>query len=127
MIYDYKCQLCEAQITDVYNKIADRKTNAPQHCGEPMSIVILQAPFGFVDNMKDYMCPITNVGITTRNQRNEMMKRENVIDANDHLSTKKQRDAKVAKVEATRALAEKHSPAGVQNQVDKWARKELDL
>ena len=127
MIYDYKCHECDAIIEDVYNSIEQRKSNAPVHCGEPMHITHLVAPWGYVDNMEEYMCPITNVGITTRTQRNEMMAREGVIDANDHLSTKKQRDAKVAKVEATRALAEKHSPRGVQNQVDQWARKELDL
>ena len=127
MIYDYRCHECGAIALDVYNRIADRKTNAPVHCDKPMEIAILTAPWGYVDNMAEYMCPITNVGITTRRQRNEMMAREGVIDANDHLSSKKQRDAKVAQVEATRALAEKHRPAGLQNQVDTWARKELDL
>jgi len=127
MIYDYECGQCGAQELDVYNRIADYKTNAPDCCGEKMEIRIFSAPMGYVDNMEEYMCPITNVGITTRRQRNEMMAREGVVDANDMLKSRAFRDKQEAKLAETRKMIEEHRPEQLQNQVDGWAKKQLDL
>jgi hypothetical protein len=127
MIYDYKCGQCGAVKLDVFNSISERRTNAPECCDDKMDIAIFTAPYGFVDNMEEYMCPITNVGITTRRQRNEMMAREGVVDANDMLKSRAFRDKQEAAVKAQREMIEAHRPKDLQDQVDGWAKKELDL
>lgn len=131
MMYDYECKSCGLRQLDIYNRIDDRKKNAPVCCDKAMEIVILTAPYGFVDNMEEYMCPVTMQGVTTRRQRNEIMAREKLIDANDFMKTPEQRKAQVEKVEDDRKMIakeqEKLAKAGVIDQVDSWAKKELDL
>jgi hypothetical protein len=127
MIYDYKCGQCGKVALDIVSSIADRKKNAPDCCDGKMDIAIFVPPMGFVDNMEEYMCPITNVGITTRRQRNEMMAREGVVDANDMLKSRAFRDKQEAAVKAQREMIEAHRPKDLQDQVDGWAKKELDL
>lgn len=91
MLYDYQCKACGAVQLNVINKIADRRTNAPECCGEKMIIIITQAPYGYIDREVRYICPVTQKEVTTRKQRNEIMAREGLVDANDFKMTHQQR------------------------------------
>ena len=94
MLYDYKCNKCGDEVEAV-NKIDERRTNAPICCNYQMALIIKQAPMGFMDREVHYICPVTNKGVTTRRQRNEIMAREGLVDANDlkqsHKDRKKER------------------------------------
>jgi 3-keto-L-gulonate-6-phosphate decarboxylase len=56
-----------------------------------------------------------------------MMAREGVVDANDMLKSRAFRDKQEAAVKAEREMIEAHRPKDLQDQVDGWAKKELDL
>jgi hypothetical protein len=75
----------------VVNTVEMRNTNAPVCCGQHMPIVIKSAPYSYIDREVRYVCPVTNAEVTTRRQRNEIMARENLIDANDFARTFEQR------------------------------------
>lgn len=62
-----------------------------------MGMIIKQAPMGFVDREINYKCPVTNQPVTSRKARNEIMARNNLIDANDLGSSHGQRRAAKAK------------------------------
>ena len=127
MLYDYICKTCGTEQDSVYNKIAERHTNAPQCCGGGMVIQHKVAPYGYVDNMQEYRCPVTGEGVTTRTQRNEIMAREGLIDANDILNSdahrKKQHDA----VRREYKKNQEAEPKELRKQVDNWATKTLGL
>ena len=99
MLYDYRCTHCGAERLNVHNSIANRKTNAPECCGDKMTIIITAAPMGFVDREIHYKCPVTNQEVTSRRQRNEIMARNNLMDANDFKDSikKKMRKSKQEK------------------------------
>lgn len=121
MIYDYKCRACGGQRLNVYNRIDDRKTNAPECCGDRMEIFITAAPYGFVDREISYRCPVTNEGVTSRKQRNEIMAREGLVDANDMVNHKTIQ-SRIKKQEEMQALVDKHKgPAEVEKKVLEWA------
>lgn len=121
MIYDYQCRACGGQRLNVYNRIGEYKTNAPECCGSKMEILITAAPYGFVDREIHYKCPVTNQGVTSRKQRNEIMAREGLVDAND-LVNHKTIAARRKQHEEMQALVEKHrGPREVEDQVLKWA------
>jgi hypothetical protein len=48
-----------------------------------MEIIIKKAPMGFVDREVNYICPVTNQQVTSRRKRNDIMARNNLVDAND--------------------------------------------
>lgn len=127
MLYDYECRTCGKRQLNVVNRIAERKTNAPDCCGEKMSIIILAAPMGFVDNMEEYWCPVTGEGVTSRRQRNEIMKREGLLDANDFLKSDEERKKQSDEWAAKKKKLDEAKPKEVQEYVDNWAMKELGL
>lgn len=127
MIYDYECRTCGKRQLNVVNRIAERKTNAPECCGDRMGIIILAAPMGFVDNMEEYICPVTGQGVTTRRQRNEIMKREGLLDANDFLKSDEDRKKQSDEWAAKKKKLDEQKPKEVQQQVDEWATRTLGL
>ena len=106
MIYDYLCRTCGSE-TEAVNRISERRTNAPVCCDERMDIIIKTAPMGFVDREIHYWCPATNKPITSRRPRNEMMKREGLVDANDIVNHKTIK-ARVKEHEKRKEIVEKH-------------------
>lgn len=83
-IYEYRCNECGAEL-EAARMIEQRRTHAPVCCGKPTQIEIRTPRHGYVDNMEEYLCPVTRQGVTTRRQRNEIMAREGLVDANDFL------------------------------------------
>ena len=118
MLYDYRCKHCGTERDDVYNSIDTRHTNAPVCCYAPMEIVIKTAPYGFVDRDIRYRCPVTNEGVTSRKQRNEIMARESLIDAND-IVNKKTIAARTKEAERVKKIVEDNRNPEVQKYVDK--------
>lgn len=87
-------------------------------CDDRMDIVIKSAPYGFVEREVFYKCPVTNQGVTSRRQRNEIMAREGLIDAND-LVNKKTIKARIKKHEKMREIAEQHrAPEALRKEVE---------
>lgn len=121
MIYDYQCRSCGGRRLNVYNRILERRTNAPECCGGRMDIIITAAPMGFVDREIHYRCPVTNEGVTTRRQRNNIMAREGLVDAND-IVNHKTIAKRVQQHEERKAFVEKHrGPKQVEEKVWRWA------
>lgn len=104
--YDYKCHSCGHE-QESFNRMNECRTNAPTCCGEGMDIIIKQAPMGFVDRPIEYICPVTSTPVTTRRQRNEIMKREGLVDANDLVNSKTIKD-RAKKHEEKQAWIDKH-------------------
>lgn len=100
-IYEYRCLECGAELEAV-NTIDQRRSHAPFCCGVQTQIEIRSPRQGYVDNMEEYICPVTRKPITTRRQRNYVMEENYLIDANDYLQTDEQRAAKAAKAQAER-------------------------
>ena len=100
-IYEYRCLECGAELEAV-REIEQRRTHAPLCCGQLTQIEIRTPRQGYVDNMAEYICPVTRKPITTRRQRNYVMEENYLIDANDYLQTDEQRAAKAAKAQAER-------------------------
>lgn len=125
MLYDYLCMNCGHQ-EERHNKIDERKTNAPVCCGEPMNIVILKAPMGFVDNMEAYKCVATGEVITSRRQRRYVMEKGDYIDANDFKKTPEQRRAEKAKKQAELKAIRDEIPAELQAAMKTEIKREAD-
>ena len=113
MLYDYKCSTCGRE-TEAINRIEERHSHAPVCCETSMKLVITKAPYGWVDREVRYVCPVTNKGVTNRRQRNEIMARENLVDANDVFPTREKRleakakeQQKIAAIRAEEAKASK--------------------
>lgn len=125
MLYDYRCSECNT-VTERANSVANRHTNAPECCGQKMGIAIfLSAPIGFVDNMEEYVCPVTMQGVTSRKQRNEIMAREGLISANDFYKPKSFRDKQEKKTADLKKQMDERPPELVE-QVNAWARKQVE-
>jgi len=92
MLYDYQCKQCNRE-TEAINRIAERNTHAPVCCEQPMQIIIKSAPMAFMDRDIHYICPVTNQEVTTRRQRNNIMAREGLVDANDVVAPESERKA----------------------------------
>lgn len=78
--YVYQCECGER--TERINRIADRHIYAPFHCEQPMRIVP-QAPMVSVQAEANYRCPATGEVITSRRQRQYVMQKNGLIDADD--------------------------------------------
>lgn len=81
-VYVYKCDKCESR-KDHYNRIADMEEKAPRCCGQRMGIEIQAPMMATVDNMPAYECPVTGQYVTSRKQRNEIMRRHDLVEAGD--------------------------------------------
>lgn len=80
-IYHYKCSECGKE-ADEYNKINDRKDNAPK-CHGKMALVIIPpqiAPVLGGGSIPGYKCPVTGKFVTSRKERREIMKRNNLVE-----------------------------------------------
>lgn len=126
MIYDYKCPECGSERDSVYNTIAERHTQAPECCSGRMEIIHKVAPMGFVDREIRYICPVTGDGVTTRKQRNEIMAREGLVDANDFKQTFEQRAAAKAKKQAELKAIEDEIPKELKSTMQKHIKKRAD-
>lgn len=81
MIYPYRCETC-GKTEDGFNRIADRDSGAPICCGTA-TIRQLAAPMVFVPANCAYKCPVTEQVVTSYQQRDRIMKANNLRDAND--------------------------------------------
>lgn len=68
MLYDYHCTMCGTR-TEAVNSVSERRTNAPECCGEKMSIYIGSAPMAYMGRSIDYLCPVTGQHVTSKRQR----------------------------------------------------------
>ena len=125
MLYEYECKKCGKEL-EAIRPIA-MHDQGPECCGQMSKQVIRTAPYGFVDNMEEYRCPVTNQGVTSRRQRNDIMDRNYLIDANDLLQSDEARAKKTADVQAQRAKFKAEEPKEVRKQVDAWAARECGL
>jgi len=81
-LYDYKC-VC-GHIETMANSVDNRKSHAPIHCDEQMSIFITGAYIAPVlggGAMPGYQCPITDKFVTSRRERRNIMAEHNVDEA----------------------------------------------
>lgn len=117
MLYSYRCKKCKRE-TDAINKVDDRHTNAPE-CHGKMELFISQAPYGYVTMDIRYRCPVTKQGVTSLRQRNDILDRHNLMDANDFVT-----DAAIARTQKKhddlQEFCKKHKPPEVEKYVDKW-------
>lgn len=88
MLYDYRCQMCGTD-REAANSVAERHSNAPICCGQRSKLIIKTAVPGFIDREIHYVCPVTNEGVTSRRQRNNIMAREGLVDADPRQSVEK--------------------------------------
>lgn len=79
--YVYRCTCGET--LERVNRIAERRTNAPHHCGEPMDIVIQPPLSASVQAEAHYICPATGEKVTSRRQRKYLFEKHGLIDADD--------------------------------------------
>lgn len=95
-LYDYRCATCSAQ-QELFNRVADRDSGAPECCGAPMARQ-LAAPMVSVPRNCEYKCPVTGTVVTSYRQRDRVMKENNLADANDFTPAylKREREAKRA-------------------------------
>lgn len=122
-IYEYKCHECGAEL-EAANTIDERRTNAPLCCGVQTTIEIRTPPRGYVDNMEEYFCPVTRQGVTTRRQRNEIMAREGLVDANDFLLSDEKRREKQAEHDRKVAAAKAALPKELQAYKEQMIKQE---
>ena len=125
MLYEYECKKCGKEL-EAFRPIA-MHDQGPECCGQMSKQVIRTAPMGFVDNMEEYRCPVTNQGVTSRRQRNDIMDRNYLIDANDLLQSDEARAKKTADAQALYAKTRAEEPKEVREQVDAWAAKQCGL
>ena len=81
-LYDYKCPC--GHIETMNNSIDNRRTHAPIHCDEQMSIMISGshhiAPVLGGGGFQGYKCPITDKFITSRRERRNIMAEHGVVE-----------------------------------------------
>ena len=79
-LYEYKCKCGHTE--DAHNSIEERNSNAPVHCDERMSIRIGAshhiAPVLGGGGFPGYQCPVEGKYVTSRKERREIMKRNNL-------------------------------------------------
>jgi len=87
MIFDFQCHTCKRIDTDVYLRLHHKESELPVCCEYPMSKAHFQAP---AVHWRDYQLPdggfkVGKEGtvITSRKERREYMKANDLIDSND--------------------------------------------
>lgn len=98
-LYTYRCAECGGESTD-FNTVDDRH-KGPTCCGAQMSLRITSTQIGTViggGNFPGYHCPITNRFVTSRRERQEIMKRHNVVEAGDSSSATKARSERISEI-----------------------------
>ena len=124
MLYDYRCLQCGKEVEE-FNRISERRTNAPVCCGERMDLFMSAAPYGWVDREIRYVCPVTNQGITSRYQRNETMKRNDLMDANDFVNHKTIAKSVQKKQELDAFVEANKPPPEIQEKVNRYVQSTL--
>jgi len=119
LIYDHKCKQCGTE-KEAVNSVAERHTNAPACCGEPMPIIIKTAPMGYMGRTIDYMCPVTNQHISSKAQRRDVMARNGLAPAHELMQTKEQRNKAEQRVNDLKKAA--YGPSEIMRQVNEWGR-----
>ena len=80
--YVYRCP--DYHITEKVTNLAGHARNVPCGTCEKEARQVLTAPrLVYVDNMPSYECPVTGQHVTTRHQRNEIMKQNDMVEAGD--------------------------------------------
>jgi hypothetical protein len=126
MLYDYECRSCGSRATNVYATMSDRHNAAPDCCGEKMTLVILEAPMGFVDNMQEYLSPVTGQPVTSRRQRKYEMEKGGYIDANDFAKSHAQRKAEKEQRKAEIARIKSEMPKDLKEVTQQITKAEAD-
>lgn len=84
-LYLYECAECHG-ITESINRMAERHTHAPI-CGKNAThgrmAVRLTPNLGYVQQDCSYRCPVTRQWVTSNRQRQNIMAKHNLVDAND--------------------------------------------
>lgn len=77
--YVYKCT--NNHTTDLILSLSEhvRVINCPE-CNTPARQIISPPRQVSVDNMPNYECPVTGEHVTSRKQRNEIMKRHDLVE-----------------------------------------------
>ena len=122
MLYDYQCNTCGSKATAI-NSVSERRSNAPECCGEKMGIYIGSAPMAYMGRTIDYVCPVTGQHVSSKRQRREIMAREGLVSAHELISSREHRQAKV---DESKAIVERgFGPQELKKQVTGWAEKQL--
>lgn len=80
--YVYRCP--DYHITEKLTSMADYKKIVPCGTCDKQARQILTAPkLVYVDNMPSYKCPVTDQVVTSRYQRSEIMKQNDMVEAGD--------------------------------------------
>lgn len=97
--YRFRCEEHRQQVVDIilsYNQHGDKRKHPKcPECEATMRQVITAPAMIAVDNMPAYKCIATNQVISNRKQRQEVMARNDLIDANDFGPPKSKGPAKV--------------------------------
>jgi putative FmdB family regulatory protein len=91
-LYSYVCPKCGTE-QDAFNRVSDRRANAPECCGRKAEIRIAPV-IGYVQRDCHYVCPVTDKPVTTNRQRKNIMAEHQLIDANDFSPKKAYQKAK---------------------------------
>lgn len=80
--YVYKCP--DNHITEKILRVADmvQKVTCCK-CNKPAGKIITAPKTVYVDNMPAYECPVTGEHVTSRRQRNELMRRNDMVEVGD--------------------------------------------
>ncbi len=80
--YVYKCP--DGHVTEKVLALADHVRTIPCETCNKVARQVLTAPKGiYIDSMPNYKCPVTDQIVTTRHQRNEIMKQNEMVEVGD--------------------------------------------
>lgn len=114
-MYDYQCTECAA-ITTRFRKIVDRNDLLICECHGVMKLAILSAPHTKIQEEAHYLCPATGEEVTSWRQRNNLMAKHDLVQADPD------RDAEihkrtVAKKKKRDELAKDYLPKDLRDQL----------
>lgn len=95
-LYTYRCPKC-GDVRTEFNTVSDRHAG-PECCGDVSVLEITPTQLGNVlggGSMPGYLCPVSGEYVTSRQQRREIMARNNLVEAGDRTSAQRERRAAV--------------------------------
>ena len=102
--YTFRCPAC-GTVRETFARVSEKEASTPNCCGQ-RSETLLQPSYGYVQSQCHYRCPVTREGVTSWKQRNEIMKRKNLMDMSDMNPAKEIAKAEARKAENQRLAAQ---------------------
>lgn len=90
-----------------------------------MEIIITKAPHGYIGRTIDYICPVTNQHVTSKQQRRNIMAENGLVSAHELMTSRAERDRKEQEVKDLREMA--YGPKDLTEQVNDWGKRQANL